>query len=334
MTLIHDYSGDPSQTFYNSHFLAPGWLPGYPTYGVHTAEQSYAGNIDITHATAISDNTVFAQLGVDLGMDKIDAMAHSMGITTKLDGNPAEVIGGLTLGVTPLEMADAYATVANGGWHIPPTAIDRVVFSDGSVVNMGKPQRAQVFSYAEAYAAIDVLKGVISNGTGTAANYGCPAAGKTGTAENLENAWFAGITPKLSTAVWVGYPNANIPMANGFGGTLAAPIWHDYMQQASNGFCGDWSQPSNPWHGTAFTGPHSGPSGPSGPGNGSGNGNGAGNGNPNRGAGGNAYGNPQLYAHPPQGPPKVRVPNTGGSGGAPPAGFGTGRSGGGGRKQR
>jgi penicillin-binding protein 1A len=333
MTLIHDYGGDPNQTFYNSHFLAPGWLPGYPTYSVHTAEQTYQGNIDITHATIVSDNTVFAQLAVDLGMDKIDAMAHAMGITTKLDGNPAEVIGGLTLGVTPLEMADAYATVANGGWHVPATAIDKVVFPDGSTVNMGAPPRKQVFSTAEASAAIDVLKQVITNsgGTGTAANYGCPAAGKTGTAENLENAWFVGFTPKLSTAVWVGYPNANTPMSNGFGGTLAAPIWHDYMQSASNGFCGDWSQPSSPWHGTAFTGPHSGPSGPSGPNNGNGNGNGNGSGNQNGGGGaGNAYNNPQLYAKPPQGPPHVRIPNGGSTGGAPPAGFGTGRGGSGG----
>jgi penicillin-binding protein 1A len=338
MTLIHDYDGDPNQTFYNSHFLAPGWLPGYPTYSVHTAEESYAGNIDLTHATVISDNTVFAQLAVDLGMDKIDATAHAMGITTKLDGNPSEVIGGLTLGVTPLEMADAYATVANGGWHIPPSSIDKVAFPDGSVVHMGAPPKQQVFTYAEAYAAIDVLKGVISNGTGTAANYGCPAAGKTGTAENLENAWFVGFTPKASTAVWVGFPNANTPMSNGFGGILAAPIWHDYMQSASNGFCGDWSQPSNPWHGTAFSGPHSGPTGPDNGNNGN-NGNGnngnGNNGNPNGQAGGNAYNNPQLYARPPQGPPKVQVPNGSGSGGAPPPGFGTGRAGGGGgRKSR
>jgi penicillin-binding protein 1A len=258
-----------------------------------------------------------------------------MGITTKLDGNPAEVIGGLTLGVTPLEMADAYATVANGGWHVPATSIDKVAFPDGSTVNMGSPPKKQVFSYAEASAAIDVLKQVITNsgGTGTAANYGCPAAGKTGTAENLENAWFVGFTPKASTAVWVGYPNANTPMAGGFGGTLAAPIWHDYMQSASNGYCGDWSQPTDPFHGSAFTGPHSGPSGPSGPGSGNGNGSGGGNGNgflQNGGGGPNAYNNPQLYAQPPQGPPQVRVPNGGRTGGAPPAGFGTGRTGGGG----
>ncbi len=185
-----------------------------------------------------------------------------------------------------------------------------------------------------------MLKQVITNsgGTGTAANYGCPAAGKTGTAENLENAWFVGFTPKLSTAVWVGYPNANTPMDNGFGGTLAAPIWHDYMQSASNGYCGDWSQPSSPWQGTAFTGPHSVSGGGNGNGNfnqnGNGNRNGGGNGNFNGGNGAaSPYYNPQLYAQPPQGPPQTQAPAPR-TGAAPPAGFGTGRGGGGGGRKR
>jgi penicillin-binding protein 1A len=130
------------------------------------------------------------------------------------------------------------------------------VFPDGSVVNMGNPKPHRVFSYGETYAATQVLKTVVTSGTGTAANYGCPVAGKTGTAENLSNGWFVGYSPKLSTAVWVGYPNNNnLPV--GFGGTVAAPIWHDYMDVASNGFCGDWTPPTTPWHGTAFVGPHS-----------------------------------------------------------------------------
>ena len=97
-------------------------------------------------------------------------------------------------------MADAYATIANGGWHVPPTILAKVVFPNGSVKNFGDPPRTQVFSQGEAYAAIQVLKGVIGSGTGTAANYGCPAAGKTGTANAMDNAWFVGFTPQLSTA--------------------------------------------------------------------------------------------------------------------------------------
>ncbi|MGA2926481.1 MAG: transglycosylase domain-containing protein [Solirubrobacteraceae bacterium] len=257
MTLIHDYHGDPNQTYYVSKFLPAGWLPEDPTWSVHTAEETYQGTINVTKATVVSDNTVFAQLAADLGWRKLDATAHAMGITSPLDGNPAEVIGGLRVGVTPLEMADAYATLANGGTHIAPTIIDHVVFPNGSVdTSIGNPPKTQVFSYGEAYAAIQVLKGVITTpgATGTAAGYGCPAAGKTGTAENMDNAWFVGFTPKLSTAVWVGYPQGNIPMSDGFGGTLAAPIWHDFMEQASDGYCGDWASPTVPFQGTAYFG--------------------------------------------------------------------------------
>jgi penicillin-binding protein 1A len=115
--------------------------------------------------------------------------------------------------------------------------------------------RTTVFTPGEAYAGTQVLKGVITSGTGTAAGYGCPAAGKTGTANNLSNAWFVGYTPRMSTAVWVGYPQGNsIPMADGFGGTLAAPIWHDYMSTASGGYCGDFSTPAVPFQGTAYFG--------------------------------------------------------------------------------
>ena len=257
MTLIHDFHGDPSQTYYTSQFLPAGWLPADPTWSVHTAEETYQGSINITKATVVSDNTVFAQLAVDIGPAKMDAMAHAMGITSSLNDLPAEVIGGLKEGVTPLEMADAYATLANGGWHIPTTIISKIVFPDGSSQSFADPPKKQVFSYGEAYAAIQVLKQVITSGTGTAAGYGCPAAGKTGTAENLANAWFVGFSPKLSTGVWVGYPQGNVPMANGFGGSLAAPIWHDFMQSASNGYCGDWAPPAVPFQGTAFFGAHS-----------------------------------------------------------------------------
>jgi penicillin-binding protein 1A len=329
MTLIHDYDGDPGQTYYTSKFLPAGWLPQDPTWSVHTAEQSYQGSINITHATTVSDNTVFAQLAADLGWTKLDATAHAMGITSPLDAFPSEVIGGLKACCTMLEMADAYATLANGGSHVPATILDKVTFPNGRVVNLGNPPHNRVFSDGETYAATQVLKTVIQSGTGTAANYGCPAAGKTGTAENLSNAWFVGYTPKLATAVWVGYPQGNIGMgANGFGGTLAAPIWHDFMQRASDGYCGDFPRPSTSWSGSAFTGPHSGTRGSSGP---------TLNGPQ---SGPSAYNNPTLYAQPPvttqqQHSPKPPAPTTTiqSGGAAPPApsgGAGPGGGGGGG----
>jgi penicillin-binding protein 1A len=330
MTLIHDYDGDPSQTYYTSKFLPAGWLPQDPTWSVHTAEETYQGTIDVTKATTVSDNTVFAQLAADLGWDKLDQTAHKMGITSRLTGNPAEVIGGLLDCCTMLEMADAYATLANGGVHISPTILNRVVFPDGSAVNLGDPPHTRVFTDGEAYAATKVLETVIQSGTGTAANYGCPAAGKTGTAENLDNAWFVGYNPRISTAVWVGYPQGNIPMGDGFGGTLAAPIWNQYMQAAANGYCGDFAPPTDPWSGIPFVGPHS-ALGPASKKIGAGSGNATGN---NTGA---APNNPTPFAQPPAqpaapqgGPPQA---GNGGGGGGPSGGGSPGGHGGGGHKK-
>jgi penicillin-binding protein 1A len=303
MTLIHDYDGDPNKTYYTSKLLPAGWLPGYPTYSVHTAELSYQGTISVTRATTDSDNTVFAQLAQDLTLPKVSATAHAMGITSKLTNFPSEALGAVS--VSPLEMADAYATIASGGIHHPATAITKVVFPDGSVVNMGSSAGNRVFSEGESYAATQVLKTVITSGTGTAANIGCPAAGKTGTTSSFTDAYFDGYTPQLATAVWVGYPNETQSMANGFGGTLAAPIWHDYMSVARNGYCSDFPVPAVPWHGTQFTGSFSasraapptssfGTSGTVQPAPGTG---GAG-----VSPGGNPQNNPTLFAQPPQAP--------------------------------
>jgi penicillin-binding protein 1A len=316
MTLIHDYDGDPSQTYYTSKFLPVGWNPLDPTWSVHTAEQSYEGSINVAHATTVSDNTVFAQLAEDLGYDKLDATAHAMGITSPLNAFPSEVIGGLKNCCTMLEMADAYATLANGGSHVPPTILSKVVFPSGKVVNLGDPPKTRVFTDGEAYEADTILKTVITSGTGTNANYGCPAAGKTGTAQNQDNAWFVGYTPKLSTAVWVGYPQGNIPMgSNGFGGTLAAPIWRSYMVKASDGYCGDFPPPATSWSGTAFSGPHSSANQPSAPSSSAGQ------------TGPSAYNNPQLYAQPPGSKTTPQAPTTtiqSGGGGVGPPGTGGG----------
>ena len=253
-----------------------------------------------------------------------------MGITSPLTNFPSEALGAVS--VSPLEMADAYATIASGGIHHPPTAITKVVFPDGSVVNMGDPAGNRVFSEGESYAATQVLKTVIKSGTGTAANYGCPAAGKTGTTSSFTDAYFDGYSPKLATAVWVGYPNETESMANGFGGTLAAPIWHDFMLAASDGYCGDFTAPSVLWHGTQFVGSFSAARAPS-PSTGSGSGTatqqGPGSGGAGVGPGTNPQNNPTLFAQPPQPTGgNGRHGNGNGNGG----GGGNGHGGGGGGK--
>jgi penicillin-binding protein 1A len=263
MELIHDYHGDPNSTYYTSQPLDAGWLPADPTWSVHTDDYAYNGSINITTATWLSDNTVFAQLSADMGNvepgDKLDQIAHAMGITSTLTGNASEVLGGLTYGTTPLQMADAYATIADGGVHHTPTIIDHVVFPDGSTRDFGHEKGTRVFPYDETYEADEVLKEVLSHPGATAygSGWGCPAAGKTGTAEDLANAWFVGYTPRVSTGVWVGNPSGNVEMADGFGGVLAAPIWKQFMEDNAHGYCGDWTPPSVPFEGHAFVGAHS-----------------------------------------------------------------------------
>jgi penicillin-binding protein 1A len=262
MTLIKDQDGDPNQTYYESKYLPAGWLKGYPNYSVKTAEDSYQGDINVTRATALSDNTVYAQLGVDLGMTNVTKTAYAMGITTHQCSNPSEAIGGLCKGTTALQMSDAYATLANGGDHVSPTIIAKVVLPDGKTIDLGNPKHTQVFTPGQAYAGTEALETVLQYGTGTTASYGCPAAGKTGTTSNYTDAWFVGYTPQLSTSVWVGYPKENQYMEDvnglgpGYGGTLAAPIWKDYMEKASDGYCSDFATPTEPWTGVAYKGAH------------------------------------------------------------------------------
>jgi penicillin-binding protein 1A len=215
--------------------------------------------MSVRDATVHSVNAVFAQLDLDVGPDEVRKTAYDMGITTHLDGVPAEGIGGLRIGVTPLEMANAYATLANGGIRNTATAISKVEFPNGDTDEPGEEERTRAFSDGVAYEVTDVLKGVITSGTGTAASIGCAGqAGKTGTTDDYTDAWFVGYTPRFSTAVWVGNPNARTSMGSGaFGGTYAAPVWHDYMLAAQGSDCPDFPQPENPVEFSAWSGSHS-----------------------------------------------------------------------------
>jgi len=143
-------------------------------------------------------------------------------------------------------MADAYATLASGGIRHRPVAIERVVFPDGKSEDLGDSEGKRVLTDGEAAEVTKVLKMNVQAGTGTAANYGCPAAGKTGTTDEAKDAWFVGYTPHLSAAVWVGYPDAGIAMPGAQGGTYAAPVWHDFMTAAHGDDCDDFPLPEHP----------------------------------------------------------------------------------------
>src|SRR3954462_10950960 len=174
-------------------------IPGYGTWSPKTYSNTYSGAETLTQATLQSDNSVYAQLDLDVGPDKVAETAKLMGITSKLEGLPSEGLGGLTYGVSPLGMASAYATFSSGGIRSEPQAIRKVVFPDGKSDDLGKPKRKRVLSDGVAATITKGLEKNVQAGTGTHANIGCPAAGKTGTTDNFVDAWFVGYTPHLAT---------------------------------------------------------------------------------------------------------------------------------------
>jgi len=250
---------DPNSTSYVSRHLEPGWLPSNPSYEVQTYSHGYKGRINLVQATLQSDNTVYAQLDADLGPASVTRTAKDMGITSPLESFPAEGLGGLKYGVSPLEMTRAYGTIANAGWRVRPVAITKVTFPSGRVDNaLGKVHKHKAFSDGVTYEATQILEKNVQAGTGTAAQIGCPAAGKTGTVDNYTDAWFVGFTPRLVTTVWVGHPHKPYPLGPGAaGGVVAAPIWGAYMKTAHGKFCGDFAKPRQPFVAQPFFGKYS-----------------------------------------------------------------------------
>jgi penicillin-binding protein 1A len=233
---------DPNTTYYLSHTLEPGWLASEPKYEVKTFEgTSLNKSINLVQATLTSDNTVFAQLAADLGEETITKTAYAMGVKEHLLGNPAQALGGLEVGVTPLEMAVVYATLADGGWRNTPIAITKVVFPDGQVdENWGQPQRVKVLSEAVTAEETSILHQNVLAGTAVRSVINCPTAAKTGTTSELVDAWLDGYTPEYSTVVWMGYPNKDVPMTDvqgepQQGGALPAVIWKTYMSAVTEG---------------------------------------------------------------------------------------------------
>jgi penicillin-binding protein 1A len=227
-------------------------LGGVEKFVVHNDEGAYTGENTLTGALAFSDNSIFAEVGLKVGTERIAKLAHRMGITTPLSTNPAMTIGGLTVGVTPLDMAHAYQTIAHGGQRVTgslvegdaPVGIQEVrsttsqQLPDGSHAEKNRVITKPVLPQSVAETETSMLETVIQYGTGKAAAIGQFAAGKTGTTSNYGDAWFVGWDSKFTVAVWVGYPNKLIPMTTDFngtpvlGGTFPALIWHDFMMSA------------------------------------------------------------------------------------------------------
>ncbi|MHB8049995.1 MAG: transglycosylase domain-containing protein [Coriobacteriia bacterium] len=198
------------------------------------------GQYSLRTATTWSINTVYARLIMAVGPDKVVGVAHRMGITSEINDDPAIALGGLTTGVSPLEMASAFGTIANNGVAIAPTGIDRVTDSAGEIVYAPDREGTEAISTKVAATLAGALGEVFQGGTGSSAYFGQWGAVKTGTAQSWRDAWLVGYSGELSTAVWVGYPKAQVAMENVHGirvtgGSFPAQIWKGYMQVASAG---------------------------------------------------------------------------------------------------
>ncbi|HEX4979820.1 MAG TPA: penicillin-binding transpeptidase domain-containing protein, partial [Acidimicrobiales bacterium] len=189
----------------------------------------------LREATVRSSNCAYARLSLVLGHEKIAAMARDLGIRRELPPYPSIVLGSGE--VSPLEMASVYATLAAEGVRREPMFIRRVLDRQGKVLFENSPREKRVLDANVARTVTDVLRGVVDRGTGTRAAIGRPAAGKTGTAQEWRDAWFAGYTPQLASAVWMGSPVGQHPMVgvegvNVTGGSYPARIWSRFMSAA------------------------------------------------------------------------------------------------------
>lgn len=226
----------PNKTYQSGPVTIP--MKQGPAWHVdnYTEGKGY-GSMSIAQGTVKSVNALYARLMMDVGAKNVVKTCHKLGITSPIEPNPAIALGGLSKGVSPFEMAVAMATLGDNGIRHKPIAITRIVDPVGKTIVKNKPKGRRAIPSGVAATATSVLQGVIKGGTGTAANIGRPAAGKTGTAQSHRDAWFIGYTPDLATAVWVGYPNKQKEMFSVHGvkvtgGSFPAQIWHDFMLPA------------------------------------------------------------------------------------------------------
>ena len=236
----------PDRTFASRQKALP--VPGSPgdQFVVNNYEDRYSGVASLAAATTQSDNSVYAELGLEVGPKRIARLAERMGVRTDISTNPAMILGGLKEGVTPLELAYAYSTIANRGLRVSgtlaaskggPVAIERV--EGGGSTDRNKRKAKRVFSARVGEQAHKLLAGVVNGGTGKSASIaGEFIAGKTGTTENYGDAWFVGFNEDYTVAVWVGYPEKLKYMETEYrgnpvaGGTYPAEIFHDFMTEA------------------------------------------------------------------------------------------------------
>ncbi len=206
-------------------------------YEPNNYDRRFHGKVSLRTALVNSYNIPVVALTQQLGPEKVLAVAQKMGISSLVlsgsvnDVNLAMSLGGLTRGVTPLEMASAYGVLAQNGNYSEPVVVLRVVDRNNKEIFLHKQSTRQVISPVSAYTVTNMMQDAISRGTGYAANIGRPAAGKTGTTSEYNDAWFVGFTPNLSASVWIGNDSGG-DLGGMTGGDLPAQIWAKFMSAA------------------------------------------------------------------------------------------------------
>jgi 1A family penicillin-binding protein len=231
----------PESTVYDSPVSYPDG-DGY--YSPRNYGGGYSGAVSVRSALETSLNIPAVRLGQEVGLNQVIEVCRILGFKSPMDPVISLPLG--SVDVTPMEMAGGFATFANNGWHSDPTFIVQVTDSQGNVLLDNTPKPRLVLNQWAVASLNSSLQGVITGGTGTRAQIGRPAAGKTGTTSSERDVWFVGYTPQLSTAVWVGNDDYT-PLASGStGGTTVAPIWRDFMSRALSGQPGQgFPPPSN-----------------------------------------------------------------------------------------
>lgn len=210
--------------------FSPGWKP-------QNSDRAWHGKVSLRSALVRSLNVPTIKLAREVGVSKIIANAEKMGISTLVDSgsysdaNLAMALGGLSKGVSPMEMAAAYGVFASNGMYCKPIALLKIVDRDGKVLYEAKSDPKRVVDAESAYLTTNMLEDVLVSGTAGGMGIGRPAAGKTGTTDTYVDAWFVGYTPDLCTAVWVGDDN-NKSMNRMYGSGAPLSIWHDFMINA------------------------------------------------------------------------------------------------------
>ncbi len=222
--------------YYNSGTTlldTPVTYPDSPLpYSPQNYDNSFYGPLSLARALQLSRNVPTVKLANDVGIKNVITHAQAMGITATMYPNLSTALGSAS--VTPLEMATAYAAFANGGFRVEPELLLQVVDRNGQILHQADPKPVQALDPWAAATLNEILQGVVTAGTGTAARLddGRPVAGKTGTTSDFRDAWFIGYVPQLSTAIWIGNDN-NSPMAYGTaGGGYVAPTWKRFMTEA------------------------------------------------------------------------------------------------------